>query len=198
MRITDRIKLYFFAILSRFVNGSFRNAVNRFIFSAVLGWIVCFVMDRLDIYKFVFISFPLLSICVKRVSDNCIYFPFLGFLSMNLACPKEYRKYSYKNEKDKISEKFRNEFIKGIEQAFKYWKVVKFDTHKWVVDNVVFNDSIKVNFDIEIKVLGKIRIPTAVLCLFSMKEIMNDEQFAFDCAFREREGYYVILKMGRN
>lgn len=192
----QKVKLLLLFILSRLINGGFKSFINRLIFLTLIGSVCCFIFSnniKNDVLIVLLFSL-ILSISIKRVSSNFILSLLTGHLSMNLRYPKEYREYSYKDDKNIISEKLKEEFILGILEASKYRKTLRFSTHGWFIKNVVLDNRIKGKFNINIKRKNKTMIPTEVLSLFSGKEVFRNTDFAFNSAVKKREGYYVLLK----
>lgn len=192
----EKVKLSILFVLSRFINEGFKNLINRLFSLTFMGSILCFIFsnDVKEDISLVFIFSLLLSISIKRVSNNFILSLLTGHLSMSLKHPKEYRKYSYKHEKDKISNKLKEEFISGIIEASKYRKILRLTTHSWVVKNVVLDDRVKERFNINLTMKKKIIIPVEVMSLISRKEAFSNSDFTLKQATRKRQKYHVVLE----
>lgn len=114
---------------------------------------------------------------------------------MSLKNPVDYWKYSYINEKDKISKKLKEEFIDGIINSSKYRKKLKMTTHKWMIKEVVNSKEIKSRFNVEITKNKKLtKISTEVLILFDKEEFEKNLEHAYKIAIRKRDSFNVTLR----
>ena len=154
------------------------------------------IRSNLNIVEFLKLSIPftiILSLSVKRVSDNFVFSRFTKHGSMIVDKPKCYRELDYINHKDKVSQKLREGFIEGVINISKISKTLKFSTHKWFVDNVVLSEEVKSVYDIKITEAGETKIPLEILTLIDFKELMRMDKKILDSVFRKRKGYKVAL-----
>lgn len=164
--------------------------------------LICFSM-----YMFInsFINLGLLTILIvipicskiifcKRVSNSFLYF----YPSTNLTMAvknNKYKQYDYIHEKQIIKELFRKEFIEAILNS---GGKLKFNSHRWVIDNVVNDNKIASVYDINFK---KSKYPgyiiTEILMMVSLRWILTlskeDLNSFYKMCFAKREEFLIEL-----
>lgn len=195
-----KIQLMLMHRITIFVNWIFKSFFNRFIsifaFLIIL-YIIIFPYSTIEIILIFLISF-ISSITTVRVGSNLNLNLVTGTLNMCLLNPKEYWKYNYIDEKDKIAQYFKDEFIEGLLKASKYKRTIKMGTHKWVVENISNHEQIKSNFNISIKEIKKpIKLTSEILILINQEELKLNYQTIKEITNSERVGYTVKLRRVR-
>lgn len=110
----------------------------------------CF-MKKLDLAWFMQIIMIPMAMEHTRLSETMVYNKLFKIVSMSLKDINRYKEYDYDLDKDKISEDFKKDFIKGL--INRPLKKTSFTTHKWVVNNVVNSEEVKNIYNIDIKKL---------------------------------------------
>lgn len=191
----SNIKLLYLFALSRLLNLFSKSPLNRFVFLASLNLILFKVFIGVSRFEMIFIvTISLaLSISTKRLSDNLIMIKPTGHISMSLQYPNNYRIIGYKENKKEISSKLREEFVRGLIKSSKYNKMVKLNTHKWFINNVLNDCRITSLFTVELKKNAKKVILPEALSLFSIKEILSDKDYALKSSLIMRDSYSVVM-----
>lgn len=180
-----------------FLNWIFKSFLTRFVF----------MFTFLTILNIMFFPYPMtgtililivsiiFSTTIKRVSNNFNLNLITGTLNMSLINPKEYQQFSYTEEKDKVSEKLKKDFIEGILKASSYKKNIKMNTHKWMVGNVINDKMIKSCFDIKIIENKKpVYLKTEILILINKVEITFKHEIIKEIINRKRKKYIAKLR----
>lgn len=194
----NRYKLLSFALLSRLTNSSFRTFFNRVISLGVLALLIYrfLILINVEVTGYWAIIFPfiiILSLSVKRISNNFLFSRITKHASMIIKDTTRYREIDYINKKQELSNLLKKEFIEGLINASKISKKVRFSTHKWFVENVVLSKEIKDVYDIEILEDGKISLSLEVLTLIRWSEIVKLNPEIINSVLKKRKGYKVKL-----
>ncbi len=173
-------------------NWIFKNHFSRLVILSTLIYAAYFIVGVTGGNIWILIIYSayltLIFVPLKRLSNVIIVNLFTGKVGMSVANTKGYWQHSYIKEKDTIARQFQEEFIEGL-LAFKSKRTIRFNTHKWLIENVIGDDRITSVFDIEIKKTKPVSIATEILFLVNPKEVRK----MGDIIKRKRIGYRVKL-----
>lgn len=168
--------------IAKFINFLLNNRKNLLFFFNLLNTLICIIIRDIEFFLILEIIILILTFSTKRVSKLLVYNSLFHIASMNLENVNMFKIYNYETEKDKISEIFKEELIKGLLNINSTY--IKFETHKFVVENILKDERILNSFDLNYKSCGYDSFKYNVLLLNNGENIN----------LHKREKFYVTLK----
>lgn len=138
--------------IAKFINFLLNNRNNLLFFFNLLNILICIIIRDIEFFLILEIIILILTFSTKRVSKLLVYNSLFHIVSMNLEDVNMFKDYNYKIEKDKISEIFKEELINGLLKINA--KYIKFQTHKFVVENILKDNRILDIYDLTYKQEG--------------------------------------------
>ena len=188
-----------FALLSRLLNRAFRTPISRLIYLASLSLLILIPFSHslkslLPVLVFALSLSLILTVTIRRLSNNFIYSHITKHASMIVNNLDSYRSIDYVHESLKIKTLLQKEFKEALIYAStQNVSKIRFSTHKWFVYQVVLQPEIEKLYDIEIKEYGFTQIAMEILILIPISQILRFETGIIETALRKRPGFKVVL-----
>lgn len=202
MSYSNKMRFFFYALLSRFFNFGFRASIPRILCLTLLSLLILSLSSTHLITDLLFSLFlgSSLSLSIVRLSNNFIYTYTSKHASMIVYDLTPYRRLDYLNDNLQMRTLLQREFKEALIYAskLKFIKKVRFSTHQWFVNNVVFQPEIEELYDISIKEKGSTLIAMEILILIPFLKILEFDQNLIQQVLRKRKGYSVVLKKKRH
>lgn len=181
-------------LLAKIYNRAFNSKLNIFIYLLILSTIFSAILSPItkDFFGFLLnliVIDIILALTTVRLSNVVVYSKITKHLSMNLLSLSYGNNFNYDNkeEREALSEVFKEDFIQGIEYAHKKgYKTIRMTTHKWVVENIVKNNRVKNLYYINIEDHGECNTKLETILLAGKDTARKN--FKKKC-------YKVVLKM---
>lgn len=167
-----------------------KTTFNRLLFCTIMLTPLIYISGWWGLV--VILPFYIFSFQYIRVNDVFIFNCLTRNLSMNLLKPSNYRTINYINNKEYVKEIFRKDCVNSlIILADKYdIKEVSFNTHSWIIRNILKDEDIVKRYDVSIiSVNKKTNLLMQIIPLVSYEnyKILKEKQF-------ERSIYKVKFK----